>query len=1026
MSLSDQSSYDRFTLGSGAAAAEPVGPPPVIPDYELLQRIGRGSYGEVWLARNALGSLRAVKIVYRRSFDHDKPYEREFAGLKSFEPVSHARESQIDVFHVGRNDKAGFFYYIMELADRAEPRPSERNPFLPNRELAPSELETLSPKSEVEPEAPDAAPYEPRTLKHELCRRGALPVAECIQLALSLTRALEHLHHHRLVHRDIKPSNIIFVNGVPKLADIGLVTSVDSTRSFVGTDGYIPPEGPGTPEADLYGLGKVLYECVTGKDRLDFPELPADWRPRADLVQLLEFNEVIVKACESDPHHRYQSAKEMEADLALLQSGRSVRHLHAVERRVAILTKTSLVTAVLLAIAAGGFIYQHSQTRQVERAKQTTEQLLYASDMSLAGQMIESGSLIRAKVLLAAHRPQKGTADLPGFEWYYLNYLLRDDRSITFRGHTGGVRGVAISPDGKTLASCSADQTIKLWDMATHKVVATLTGHRGSVDAIAFSPDGKSLASGSADSTLRLWNVETRQLMASLTNHTKAVSALAFAPNGNLLASGSADQTVRLWDVITKQEIKTFARHTDRVTAVSFSPDGERLASSSRDNTVKVWDLERGEMLSLYDKAGWIFSGAFSPDGQVFGATRTDGIVFWNLAEKRVLGALTGHSRTVRSLVFSADGKTLATASEDTTVKLWNFATKQVIATFKGHTGIVTSVLFSPDAKSLVSGSDDGTVKLWDRSGKNETDVLRGHADWAYAVAFSPNDRTLASGSGDGTIKLWEVASGTNLFTLTGHADGVTGVAFLPDGETLVSCGLDRTLRLWNTKTRQQTGILAGHTKRIQCFALSPNGRTLVSGTGWWDDLDTPGELIVWDLSSQRKVAVLPTHPAMITDIKFSPDGNAFATADVRGTTKLWDTGSFQTKATFINHGSPMAFSPDGKTLALEEPGRLIGLWDIASHRLTTTIQSEGDIGSLVYSPDGKTLAATSHANSIVTLCDVASGREVATLHGHERMCLGMAFSHDGQTLASASNDNTVRLWRAPRSENEAGLEARK
>jgi serine/threonine protein kinase len=304
--------------------AESIRPLPVIPDHELLQRVGRGSYGEVWLSRNALGSLRAVKIVYRSSFDHDRPYEREFEGLKKFEPISHARESQIDVFHVGRNDQEGFFYYIMELADRAVAYPIK-----------------------VNSEAPDADAYEPRTLKHELLTRGALPVAECVQLALSLARALEHLHNHGLVHRDIKPSNIIFVNGVPKLADIGLVTSVDATRSFVGTDGYIPPEGPGTPQADLYSLGKVLYECVTGKDRLDFPELPTDWRTRPDFSQLLEFNEILTKACDDEPGGRYESAGEMGKEIAFLNNGQSVKYKRAWHRRLSRMRKVMVALGTL-------------------------------------------------------------------------------------------------------------------------------------------------------------------------------------------------------------------------------------------------------------------------------------------------------------------------------------------------------------------------------------------------------------------------------------------------------------------------------------------------------------------------------------------------------------------------------------------------------------------------------------------------------------------------------------------------------
>jgi len=225
-------------------------PSPSIPDYELLRLIGVGSYGEVWLGRNALGSFRAVKVVYRESFDHDRPFEREFQGLKQFEPISHARESQVDIFHVGRNNAASFFYYVMELADAVKVQSAESKdqgrPSADNRASDPGG------------EALDAQAYIPRTLKHDLRTRGALPPSECLQIAAALVRALEHLHTHGLVHRDIKPSNIIFVRDVPKLADIGLVTSVDATRSFVGTDGYIPPEGPGTPQADLYSPGKFL------------------------------------------------------------------------------------------------------------------------------------------------------------------------------------------------------------------------------------------------------------------------------------------------------------------------------------------------------------------------------------------------------------------------------------------------------------------------------------------------------------------------------------------------------------------------------------------------------------------------------------------------------------------------------------------------------------------------------------------------------------------------------------------------
>src|SRR6266516_1480631 len=210
-------------------------PPPHIADHELLRRIGRGSYGEMWLARNVLGEFRAVKVVYRDRFEHERPYEREFDGIRKFEPISRLHDCQVDILHVGRNEEVGCFYYVMELADDAG-RESEKvgkqkaelDTGAASRTLSPSHPPTLSP-----------ANYLPR--------RTRLPVDECLTIGLALTTAVQHLHEHGLVQRDIKPSNIIFVGGVPKLADIGLVASMDQTMSFVGTSGYLPPEGPGTP-----------------------------------------------------------------------------------------------------------------------------------------------------------------------------------------------------------------------------------------------------------------------------------------------------------------------------------------------------------------------------------------------------------------------------------------------------------------------------------------------------------------------------------------------------------------------------------------------------------------------------------------------------------------------------------------------------------------------------------------------------------------------------------------------------------
>ncbi|MGE5139112.1 MAG: protein kinase domain-containing protein, partial [Rudaea sp.] len=290
-----------------------------------MRLIGKGSYGEVWLARNIVGTYRAVKVIYRRAFDTDRPYEREFDGIKRFEPLSRSHDGLVDILQLGRNDESEYFYYVMEIADNC------RGTGIAGEDG-----------------------YEPRTLRSEVRERGRLPVAECVSVGMKVTEALEYLHRQGLVHRDIKPSNIIFVGGAPKLADIGLVAAVDDTRSFVGTEGFIPPEGPGNPRADLYSLGKVLYEVSTGKDRQDYPELPADIREEAGRQGFPDLNEIIIKACFGNPDRRYQSAGQMHAELSALFQGKSIRKLRAGESKWALLKAggTILLGLALLGIGA--------------------------------------------------------------------------------------------------------------------------------------------------------------------------------------------------------------------------------------------------------------------------------------------------------------------------------------------------------------------------------------------------------------------------------------------------------------------------------------------------------------------------------------------------------------------------------------------------------------------------------------------------------------------------------------------------
>ena len=233
------------------SAEHPNPAAPTVPDFELLRQVGRGSYGEVWLARSVTGAWRAVKVVRRGRFDSARPYDREFEGIRKYEPVSRSTEGLVHLLHVSQGD--GFFYYVMELADDAGP--ADKPDHAPGKRL-----ETPTNSSARPPIS--AALYVPRTVANELKRRGRLSFAECVSIGIALAKGLEQLHLSGLIHRDIKPSNIIFVNGSPRLADIGLVTDANETRTMVGTEGYLPPDGGGTPSADLYSFVKVCQRVT--------------------------------------------------------------------------------------------------------------------------------------------------------------------------------------------------------------------------------------------------------------------------------------------------------------------------------------------------------------------------------------------------------------------------------------------------------------------------------------------------------------------------------------------------------------------------------------------------------------------------------------------------------------------------------------------------------------------------------------------------------------------------------------------
>ncbi|MEH2108618.1 WD40 repeat domain-containing protein, partial [Nostoc sp.] len=371
------------------------------------------------------------------------------------------------------------------------------------------------------------------------------------------------------------------------------------------------------------------------------------------------------------------------------------------------------------------------------------------------------------------------------------------------------------------------------------------------------------------------------------------------------------------------------------------------------------------------------------------------------------VNTLEGHSSSAWGVGFSPDGKTLASGSDDKTIKLWDVSTGKAIKTLTGHSSSVWGVGFSPDGKTLASGSDDKTIKFWDVSTGKAIKTLTGHSSGVYSVGFSPDGKTLASGSDDNTIKLWDVSTGKAIKTLTGHSSRVYSVGFSPDGKTLASGSDDKTIKFWDVSTGKAIKTLTGHSSSVYSVGFSPDGKTLASGS---DD----NTIKLWDVSTGKAIKTLTGHSSSVWGVGFSPDGKTLASGSSDKTIKLWDVSTGKAIKTLTGHSSRVwgvGFSPDGKTLASGSDDKTIKLWDVSTGKAIKTLTGHSSsVWGVGFSPDGKTLASGSNDKTI-KLWDVSTGKAIKTLTGHSSGVNSVGFSPDGKTLASGSDDNTIKLW---------------
>jgi len=958
-------------------------PLPAVPGYEVLSEVGRGGMGVVYEAREkSLNRVVALKMILAGG--HADP--EHLARLRAeAEAVARLRHPNIVQIHqVG--ELAGLPFLALEFIDGG------------------SLDKTLS-----------GAPQPPRW------------AAGVVQV---LARAVQHAHERGIIHRDLKPANVLVgKDGVLKVTDFGLAKKVDQagqtvSGTLIGSPEYMSPEQAAGrvreigPRADVYALGVILYELLTGRppfkgatlvETLDQvrgqePVPPQRLGPRLPR----DLDTICLKCLGKLPRDRYATAGQLAGDLQLFledkpitarpvgplaRAGRWARRNPVVAGLGAGVVALLVVTVVIASVAA----FQFRAKAEVEaRARADQEVQLYATRIAIA----ERELTLDQDVVLAGALLEKCPEHLRGWEWDYL-MRLRDGPRAPLTGHDGGLWMAVFSPDGGRLATASIDGTVKIWDAATGKTTFTFLGHvlpqipfakppqRVPVMCVAFSPDGRHVASGSLFPN-----------PVELGDPRKALGV------------------VKVWDPATGRVDVTFGKQVGLVDSLAFSPDGKRIASSSlnEDNTFAVWDASTGEDVHVVrGHATHVHHLCFSPDGHFIASASTDGSVkLWNattLAEVRTIDA---HRAPVYHVAFSADGSHLASASFDGTVCVWDTATGAKVRTLRGHTGGTVTVAYSPDGKRIASAGYDKTVRLWDPASGEEKITLRGHTDLVASVAFSPDGRQLVSASFDKTARIWdasaaEAPSGPGLFTCGDEAHRVNAVAFSPDGRLLASGGWDGAVRLWDGETGAAVRALEGPDGAVWGVAFSPDGKRIPSA-GW------DRTVKVRDAESGDEVTTFRGHATPVHAVAFSPDGRRVVSSSWEGLVKVWDAATGKEIASCAGHLFPalaVAFSPDGQRVASGSGDRTVKVWEADSGREVFTSKGhEGLVHGVAFSPDGRRLASASW-DKTVKFWDAKTGKELQTLHGHKDRVQCVVFSADGGRIATASEDKTVRVWDA-------------